>query len=129
MEVDRCVLVLKREKEKLRLLEECSFVPPRDLEELRRHTQTGKDVMAVAMRDFHASREQPGLRLKREAEAKTAERAAAELLGEDMAAGAPSSATSSPVRTCDIYVLGISAARLSFTIRCRSDGDDDSEFK
>ena len=34
------------------------------------------------------------LRLKREAEAKSAERAAAELLGEDMAAGAPSSAPS-----------------------------------
>ena len=36
------------------------------------------------------------LRLKREAEAKSAERAAAELLGEDMAAGATSSAPSSP---------------------------------
>ena len=27
IEVDRCVLVLKREKEMLRLYEECSFVP------------------------------------------------------------------------------------------------------
>ena len=36
MEVDRRVLVLKREKDKLRLLEECSFVPPHDLEVLRR---------------------------------------------------------------------------------------------
>ena len=34
MEVDRCVLVLKCETEKLRLLEECSFVPPRGIEEL-----------------------------------------------------------------------------------------------
>ena len=41
MEVDRYVLVLKREKEKLRLLGECSFVPPHDLEVLRRHVQHG----------------------------------------------------------------------------------------
>ena len=61
VEVDRCVLVLKREKEKWRFLEDCSFVPPRDLEELRRHIQTGKDAMAVAMRDLHACREQSDL--------------------------------------------------------------------
>ena len=30
------VLMLKREKDRLRLLEECSSAPPRDLEELRR---------------------------------------------------------------------------------------------
>ena len=47
--VDRCVPVLKREKEQLWLLEECSLVSPRELEELRRHIQTGKDVMAAAM--------------------------------------------------------------------------------
>ena len=61
VEVDRCVLVLRREKEKLRLLEECSFVPPRDLAELRRHIQTGKDAIAVAMHDLHACREQSDL--------------------------------------------------------------------
>ena len=36
VEVDRCVAVHKRETEKLRLLEECSCVPPRD--EVRRGT-------------------------------------------------------------------------------------------
>ena len=61
VEVDRCVRVLKRETEKLRLLEECSFVLPRDLEELRRVIQTGKDALAVAMLDLYASREQSGL--------------------------------------------------------------------
>ena len=58
VEVDRCVPVLKCEKEKLRLLEVCSFVPPRDLKQLRRHIQTAKDAMAFAMRDLHACREQ-----------------------------------------------------------------------
>ena len=60
MEVDRFVRVLKRETEKLRLLEECSFVPPRELQEVRRHIQAGKDVMAVAMRDLHACRNSLG---------------------------------------------------------------------
>ena len=41
MEVDRGVLVLNREKNRLRLLEECSLAPPRDLEELRRAIQAG----------------------------------------------------------------------------------------
>ena len=61
VEVDRCVPVLKREKEKLRLLEECSFVPPHDLEELRRAVRAGKDALAVAMRELHAFREQSDL--------------------------------------------------------------------
>ena len=86
IEVDRCVIVLKRGKEKLRLLEECSFVRPHELEELRRHIPTGKDVMAAAMRDLQACCEQPGLRLKREDDVKTAQRA--ELFG---TSGAPSS--------------------------------------
>ena len=55
VEVDRCVQMLKRETEKLRLLEECSFAPPRDLEELRRAIQAGKDALAVAMRDLHGT--------------------------------------------------------------------------
>ena len=105
------------------------------------------------------------LRLKREAEAKSAERAAAELLGEDMDAGgpiqcsifasrqkgeegqaqkvscgqctrwllsrgclaSPDSFNGCPLRGTRIC-FGILAARLSFTMRCRSDGDDDSEF-
>ena len=75
MEVDRCVLVLKRAKDTLRLLEECSFAPPRDLEELRRAIQASQDALAVAMRDLYAFREQSGLRLKREADVKTAQRA------------------------------------------------------
>ena len=74
MEVDRCVLVLKREK-KLRLLEECSLVHPREIEEVRRHIQARKDVMATAVRDLQACLEQLGLRLKREADVKTAQRA------------------------------------------------------
>ena len=61
VEVDCCVPVLKREKEKWRLLEECSFVPPRDLEELRRNIQPGKDAKAVAICDLHACREQSDL--------------------------------------------------------------------
>ena len=36
MEVDRGVLVSSVEKDRLRLLEECSSAPPCDLEELRR---------------------------------------------------------------------------------------------
>ena len=75
MEVDRCVLVLKREKEKMRLLKECSLVHPREIEEVRRHIQAGKDVMATTVRDLQACLEQPGLRLKREADVKTAQRA------------------------------------------------------
>ena len=78
MEVDRGVLVLKREKNKLRLLEECSLAPPRDLEELRRAIQAGQDALAVAMRELHAFREQFGLRQEA-----SAERAAAELLSEE----------------------------------------------
>ena len=61
VEVDRCVRVLKRDTEKLRLLEKCSYVPPRDLEELRRANQASKDALAVPMRELHAFREQPGL--------------------------------------------------------------------
>ena len=74
MEVDRCVFVFKREKEKLRLLEDCSCVPPHDLEVLRGHIHTCK-VMAAAMGDLQACREQPGMRLKREADVRTAQRA------------------------------------------------------
>ena len=76
MEVDRCFLVLKGEKDRLRLV-----APPRDLEELRRAIQTGQDALAVAMRELHAFREQSGLRLKREADVQTAQRA--ELLREE----------------------------------------------
>ena len=75
MDVDRRVVVLEREKDKLPLLEECSFAPRRDLAELRRAIQAGQDALAVAMRDLHAFREQSGLRLKREADVKTAQRA------------------------------------------------------
>ena len=78
MKVDRGVVVLKSEKNKLRLFEECSFAPPRDLEELRRAIQAGQDALAVAMRDVHAFREQFGLRQEA-----SAERAAAELLREE----------------------------------------------
>ena len=75
MVVDRRVLVLKREKDKLRLLVECSFAPRHDLAELRRAIQAGQDALAVALRYLHAFREQSGLRLKREADVKTAQRA------------------------------------------------------
>ena len=61
VEVDRCVLVPKREKEKLSLLEEYSFIPPRGREELRRAIQAGKDALAVAVRELHAFREQSDL--------------------------------------------------------------------
>ena len=50
-------------------------IPPREMEAVRRHIQAGKDVMAAAMRDLRACREQPGLRLKREPDVKTAQRA------------------------------------------------------
>ena len=36
MEVDRGVLVLKREENRIQLLEDCSSVPPCDLQEWRR---------------------------------------------------------------------------------------------
>ena len=49
MEVDRSVLALKREKDTLRLFEECSSAPPRDLEELRRAIQAGHDTLAVSL--------------------------------------------------------------------------------
>ena len=88
MEVDRCVLVLKRERDRLRLLEECSSAPPRDLEELRRAIQAGQDALAVAMRDLHAFREQFGPKLKQRADEQTvqdasAERTATKLLREE----------------------------------------------
>ena len=75
-------------KEKLRLLEECSFVPPRDFVELRRYIEVGKDAMGLAIRDLHAFREQPDWSLRWEAKAKTAEPAAARIFGEVLAAGA-----------------------------------------
>ena len=81
MEVDRCVRVRWRENDRLRLLEECSSAPPRDLAELRRAIQAGQDALAVVMCDWHAFREQSGLRLKREADVETAQRA--ELLREE----------------------------------------------
>ena len=48
MEVARGVLVLKREKDRLRLLEECSSVPPCDLEELRRAMMLKRDALKVS---------------------------------------------------------------------------------
>ena len=71
----------KQKKDTLRLLEECSSAPPRDLGKLRRAIQAGQDALAVAMCDLHAFREQSGLRLKRETDVRTAQRA--ELLREE----------------------------------------------
>ena len=45
MEVDRGVLVLKREKDRLWLLEECSYAPSCDLEELRRAMMLKRDAL------------------------------------------------------------------------------------
>ena len=47
---DHCVHVLKREKEKLRVLEERGVVFPHELQSLRYHIQSGKDAMADAVR-------------------------------------------------------------------------------
>ena len=57
---------------------------------------TEKDAWVESLCSLHDVPLAERLRLKREAEAKSAERAAAELLSEDVAAGAPSSAPSSP---------------------------------
>ena len=48
MEVDRGVLVLKREKDRLRLLEECSSAPPCDLEEMRRAMMLKRDALEAS---------------------------------------------------------------------------------
>ena len=48
MEIDRGVLVLKSEKDKLRLHEECSSAPPYDLEELRRAMMLKRDVLKAS---------------------------------------------------------------------------------
>ena len=56
--VDHCVRVLKREKEKLRVLEERGVVPPHELQSLRSHIQSGKDAMADAMRDLYECNQQ-----------------------------------------------------------------------
>ena len=47
MEVDRGVLVLKREKDRSRLLE-CSSAPPCDLEELRRAMMLKRDALEAS---------------------------------------------------------------------------------
>ena len=39
-QVEHCVRVLKREKEQRRVLEECAFVPPHELQKLRAHIQS-----------------------------------------------------------------------------------------
>ena len=62
MEVDRGVLVLKRETDRLRLQEESSSAPPCDLEELRR-----------------------AMMLKRDAQEASAEQAAQEILADEAA--------------------------------------------
>ena len=56
--VDHCVRVLKREKEKLRVLEERGVVPPHELQSLRSHIQSGKDAMADEMRDLYECNQQ-----------------------------------------------------------------------
>ena len=55
--VDHCVRVLKREKEKLRGLEERGVVP-HELLSPRSHIQSGKDAMADAVRDLYERNQQ-----------------------------------------------------------------------
>ena len=56
--VDHCVRVLKREKEKLRVLEVRGVVPPHELHSLRSHIQSAKDAMAHVMRDLYECNQQ-----------------------------------------------------------------------
>ena len=56
--VDHCVRVLKREKEKLRGLEERGVVPPHELLSLRSHIQSGEDAMADAVRELKKCNQQ-----------------------------------------------------------------------
>ena len=49
MEVDRDVLVLKREKDRLRLLEESSSAPPCDLDEMRRAMMQKRDAQEASV--------------------------------------------------------------------------------
>ena len=55
---DHCVQVLKREKEKLRVLEERGVVPPHELQSLRSHFQSGKNAIADAVRDLYECKQQ-----------------------------------------------------------------------
>ena len=55
---DHCVQVLKRVKEKLRVLEERGVVPPHELQSLRSHIQSGKDAIADAVRDLCECKQQ-----------------------------------------------------------------------
>ena len=48
MEVDRGVLVLKCEENRIQLLEDCSSVPPCDLEELRRAMMLKRDALEAS---------------------------------------------------------------------------------
>ena len=48
MEVDRGVVVLKCEKDRLRLLEECSSAPQCDLEELRHAKMLKRDALEAS---------------------------------------------------------------------------------
>ena len=57
-QVDHCVRVLKRESEKIRVLEERADVPPHELQKLRSHIQSGKDAMADAVRDSYECHQQ-----------------------------------------------------------------------
>ena len=56
--VDHCVQILKREKEKLRVLEERGVVPPHEFQSRRSHIQSGKDAMADAVRDLYEWKQQ-----------------------------------------------------------------------
>ena len=55
---DRCVQVLKREKERLRVLKERGVVPSHELQSLRSHIQSGKDTLADAARDLYECNQQ-----------------------------------------------------------------------
>ena len=57
-DVHHCERVLKREQEKLRVLEERAVIPPHELQSLRSHIQSGKDAMAVAVRDLYEGQQQ-----------------------------------------------------------------------
>ena len=53
-----CVRELKREKEKMHVLEECAVVLAHELQKQRSHIQSGMDDMADAVRDLHECRQQ-----------------------------------------------------------------------
>ena len=57
-EVDRWIRVLKREQEKLRVLEARDVVLLHEPQCLRSYIQSGKDAMAVAVRDLYESQQQ-----------------------------------------------------------------------